>query len=921
MSDLLTTKIHRPISSPKRVERSRLTLRINDGLNVGRQVVLVSAPAGFGKTTCILEWLQTLPDRPVSWFSIDTEDDDPLRFYSYLMAALQKVKPELGCEIEAMLRSGQSPTSDGFSTALINEIQELNQDLILVLDDFHDIQDPAILQMIEKLVNNMPACLTLVLISREDPALSLARLRANSQLTEIRAEDLRFSIDETRSFLNELMKLNLTPHDLDLLEDRTEGWVVGLQLAALSMRDRDNPSAFIASLSGSQRYILNYLTEEVLDRQPDEVQQFLLQISILERFNGEVCDAVTGRSDGRALLERLYQDNLFIIPLDDSLSWYRYHHLFADLLRDRFTALYKGRKAEYHVRASQWFLRAGLPLDAIQQALTGQDYDLALQQLESHSLELLIQGHSKTIETFLRAIPAEWSSHGYRTNLAFAWMYLLRGDFQKAFPYYERLKISLSDFDDDRQPLSNSIQAEWLALQAMLTAGQGSPQAGLELANQALKIVPENDGYVRSLIYMSLVGAYQQMDDYQSAFDAYQQLIHHARLVDNFNSEILGYAGLGQLTLTHGHYQAGFEAASQGVNRLEESGLLPPISAALYGSLGEVYYQWNQYDKALVNYQRAAQLSNLCGLSDGETCLYAIRSRQAQLAGDLTTAEQEIQKGIDLMQRSAPIWAREVVLAQQVRVLLASNRLAEAETAFRNFGFSTGEKYSLPKFSPGQKITSPEAYFHASALRILLYRANNRNETASLPAGIALADKLIAAALQGKFILSAIEILLLRAEMNAALGNVEASLEDTARALQLGEPERLIRVFLEGGQLVIWAVADLVERGLLKTVSQDYARKILSAFNTTSTGIEQIKPAGREPLGISEERVPLIAALTERECEVLRLMAKGLKYEEIADSLVISLNTVRSHVKAIYGKLNTNNRTHAIETARKQMIL
>jgi LuxR family maltose regulon positive regulatory protein len=354
MSSLLATKLYRPSIPPKRVQRPHLIQRLNEGLESGRQITLASAPAGFGKTTCISEWVNAL-DCPVTWLSLDAADDAPGCFLAYLGAALQKVDANLGRKIEGVLRSGQLPPSEIISTTLSNDIQELESRFLLVLDDFQVIQDRFILQVLEGLVANLPQPLHLVLLTREDPPLPLARLRANNQLTEIRAGDLRFANPEADRFLNEVMGLSLSQADIAVLEDKTEGWIVGLQLAGLSIRDRTDPSSFIAALSGSHRFILSYLTEQVLNQQTREIQSFLLQTSILNRLSGDLCNAVTGRTDGHSLLERLFNANLFLIPLDDEQRWYRYHHLFADLLRDLQNTRQKDETAELHQRASRWY--------------------------------------------------------------------------------------------------------------------------------------------------------------------------------------------------------------------------------------------------------------------------------------------------------------------------------------------------------------------------------------------------------------------------------------------------------------------------------------------------------------------------------------------------------------------------------------
>ena len=644
MLNLVATKLRRPATPAKRVQRPQLMRRLNDGFAAGHPLTLVSAPAGFGKTLCISDWVSTL-DVPMVWLSLEAEDDDPGRFFTYLIAALQQLHENLGREVGSVLRSGQLPPGDILSATLVNDLLACEDRGVLILDDFHVIQNRFILHVLEKLITNLPPSLQLVLLTREDPPLPLARLRANNQLTEIRASDLRFSEHEAEQFLNEVLGLALSPIDVATLENRTEGWIVGLQLAGFSIRDRANPSGFIATLSGSQRFILSYLTEEVLQRQPSEIQQFLLQTSILDKLNGEVCDAVTGRADGQQLLDRLVKANLFLIPLDDEQRWYRYHHLFADLLRDVQRAQHIDQ-AELHRRASRWYAQADLPHEAIQHALAAADYALAVQLLESHATDMLMQWYAQTVEDWLHAIPPEWSRHSPRINLAFAWMHLLRGNFAQAFSYVERLQEIFATAQIEEALL----QAEWLALQATLINAQGKPAESLALAEQALLIVPEQEARVRSQIYLAMAGAYQQLDDYDRAVDAYQRLIQYGRTAANLIVEMSGVSGLALLALQHGQLHFAYNLASQGLERIERSGSLPPIAAAVYGELGEVYYQWNQIERARHCFQRAVQVSVLSGYSDAEAYFGVVRSRLLQIEGDLDGAAREIQAMVDLMQ-------------------------------------------------------------------------------------------------------------------------------------------------------------------------------------------------------------------------------------------------------------------------------
>ena len=773
-SNLLLTKLYRPTVPVKHVQRPFLLNRLNEGLQTGRTLTLVSAAAGFGKTTCISAWVNS-SEMPVAWLSLDPADDEPGRFFTYLVAALQQVHEDLGKEIEAVLRAGQLPPIESISTTLINDILVFNTPFLLILDDFQVIENRFILQVIEGVITNMPSLLHPVLITREDPSLPLARLRANNQLTEIRAADLRFNHLETNNFLAEVMGLSLDPADMAHLQQRTEGWVVGLQLAGLSLRDRSDPTYFIDKLSGSHRYILSYLTEEVLNQQPVEIQNFLLKTAVLDKLNGDLCNALTGRDDGRLLLEQLYNDNLFLIPLDDEQQWYRYHQLFADLLRGLQKTLHGDETAVLHRRASQWYVDEGLSSEAIQHAIDAADYETAVALIENHALDMLMAWHTKTVKGWMQSIPPEWAAKSPKSNLAFAWIYLFGNNFPHALPYIERLREIFSEVQIDEQ--DPAVVAEWLALQATLLSAQSMLDESMALANQALAIVPENEDYVRSLIYSGLANNYKQVNDYPRAVEAYQKLIEHGRVGSSFLSEMMGIAGLALYAMERGELRFAFDIASQGVARVAQSGTLPPISGAIYGELGGVYYHWYQLEEAHRELAKSAQVSTLSGYSDAEIYHNVIRSRLAMIENDIEKASQALEKAVNLMKVDAPAAVREELIAQQVRVYLAQNRLSAAEAILAPHGFLFHKKLSVPERTPGQIIHRPQGLLYISALYIILHQAQDSGQRLDLKQGVDLAEILISGALQNQFIPLALELILIRAQMVAILGDQDASSE------------------------------------------------------------------------------------------------------------------------------------------------
>lgn len=918
---LLGTKLFVPPTQPKLVPRPQLIEWLNQGLHLSHKLTLVSAPAGFGKTTCISEWANTL-DCPVTWLSLDPGDDDPGRFLAYFIAALQKIEANSGREIEGILHAGQLPPSEITSATLINDILEMSNLFLLVLDDFHVIQDRFILQVLEQLVANPPPSLHLVLITREDPPLPLARLRANNEMTEIRARELRFSSQDAESFLNEVLELSLSKKDIATLEAKTEGWIAGLQLAGLTIRDRPDPSSLIERLSGSHRLILSYLTEQVLDRQPEEIRQFLLQTAILNELNEDLCNAVTGRSDSRFLLERLFNSNLFLIPLDDEGKWYRYYHLFADLLRDRQNALWGEKTAVYHQRASHWYAQREMASEAIQHALAAEDYALAVDLLESHAMKLIMQGYVKTVNGWVLAIPEQWQSQSPKTNLAFAWMHFLRGAYAQAWPYLKRLGETLADVPAESQlsEAEASLKADWLVMQSLVLHMQGNSRKSKVLAERALDIVPEQDDRVRSLAYYALASADWMQGDYSRATEAYRLAIQHGKAAENLVAEMMSTINLAMMVFERGQLHLAYEIAAPFGEREKQSDPLPPISAVVYGVLGEVCIQWNQIEQARHHIKRSLQLSKLGGYNTSAIFCHVTLSRLAQIEGDLEAAAREMQTAVDLLPVEIPEYVRQEIVAQQVRVYLARNRPIAAELALQGQDFSFKDQFTYPDLPPEQSLSLSLGLLYNSSLRLLLYQARIGHYTNKLKAGIELANHIIAATIQRGLIPIALETLLLRAQMHNELGDHRASQADLINALKLGEPEGFIGVFVEQGSPMAEALTNLAAHNQLGSVQPNYVERILAAFSKShsngSTHGEQIAPELPTGAGLGD----LVEPLTDRELEVLHLMAEGLKYKEIAAKLFISLNTVRFHVKAIYSKLNVNNRTQAIETARQLRI-
>ena len=905
---ILSTKLHIPHTRIHGVSRPRLTEKLRTGVTRPGNFVLLSGPAGFGKTTLLSEFAALPQQPPIAWVSLDEADNDPIRFWTYLIAACQTVQSEIGESGLALLQTPQHLPDETIPTLLINDLAILGKGLVLVLDDYHLIQNSSIHTAIFFLLEHLPNNLSLILSTRVDPPWPLARFRACNQLIEIRAADLRFTAEEAAVFLNRVMELNLHPEDVSALETRTEGWIASLQLAALSIKGRANVTGFIKAFTGSHVYVAEYLIEEVLERQPQDVKTFLLQTSILERLNPALCETVSGRFDSQDVLMYLYQSNIFVHPLDDEGQWFRYHHLFRDLLRARIPQSFSdGDVVALHLRAAAWYEQAGMISEAMEHFLVAKDYSHAIQIIGNVALPMILQAHVRTVDGWLQSIPQTYLEQSLEVNMAFAWLNLLRGTFSEATPYVERLFTLFSSTDMGGQ--NPSIHGEWLTMQSKLLSVQGKTVESCDMANRALQILPETAVHIRSLIYINQATIYQQMLDYDHAAEMFQMIVRDSQATGNFTFEILGTSGQAQMLLQQGKLHACFEIASQGVRRLEITGKTTPFSATLYGELGQIHYHWHQLDQARSYLLRSIQASGLNGYSDPEIYHHVMLSRMFQMEEDWNAAEREMQKASELAKAIPPTMTREHVLSQQIRVDLVFGRFVVAQSLLKAEGFTFSGGFHFPDLAPGTNVTDPLGMLYNSALRIVLVEARTTHDPANLKSGIELAGRVLAGELQCRHIPVALETLLLRSQLRAVLGEDKHSLTDVVRALQLGEPEGFISIFLEEGQPIAETLTTLLKRKLYGTVRPSYIQEILAAFPGSQSSKDVMRGAVKEDLA-------LIVPLTPREMEVLQFIAAGDSNQTIASKLVITLSAVKKHTGNIFNKLNVSSRTQATARAR-----
>ena len=896
---LLATKFFAPRARQNLVLRPRLLARLDESSDRG--LALISAPAGFGKTTLVGAWLRGL-NTPAAWLSLDEADNDPARFLSYLLGALQRVDPTLGQDVRAELETSEPPRLEAAIAALINDLLARPRDFVLVLDDFQVIDEAIVHDAIRTLVAQQPPQMRLVIVTREDPPLPLARLRAQGRLVELRAQDLRFTLDEERSFLAGVMGLALDARDMAALDARIEGWIAGLQLAGLSLQKHVDPAEFIAGLSGNQFYILGYLTEEVLRGLPPDLQSFLLETSVLSRLSGSLCEALTGRADSESVLQHLYAANVFVIPLDDEHSWYRYHHLFADLLRSQLDRAQPQLAPVLQARASEWYERQGGFSEAVDYALAAEDYPRAVRLLEAHGREIVLQGYARTIENWLRRLPQAWRLAEPRANLAFAWSLLLRGRLDDIEPYLRDAEAAAAARADAGAAAeagalpaeARALLAEAGALRAGLVSLRGEPERGCELARAALRRAPPDDPYLQGQVRFALATAYNYAGRVVEAIESYREALPYCQASGNALASMLIVSNLAFLYRLRGELHAAadlclrtIETAAQGRTSASPS-IRSPALATVYGAYTELLYEWGELEGAQREGERLLALGKQGGHVAALTYGGILLSRIRQAQGELADAQAALEQAAQQLRYAMPAWVASQVRAQQVALALAQDDAAAAAEALAGSGVT-----------PDDPTSYSTEVVHLAYLRLLLHQGRTAPGATDLPLALDLAGRLLDSAEPAGRMSRVIETLALRALVYAAQGCTEAALVDLTRALSLAEPAGFLRVFVDEGA----PMAALLRAAHARGMRAPYVARLLAVFPDEGGTAHPAQEGLLEPLG-------------ERELEVLRLLAEGLTYGEIAARLVVSLNTVRFHVKNIYGKLGVDRRVAAVDRAK-----
>ena len=702
MGPLLETKLYIPGRHPGLLSRPRLVERLNQGAQ--RKLTLVSAPAGSGKSTLVAEWVAA-SRRAAAWISLDPGDNNPALFWTYVVTALRTARPDVGESALSWLSSARPPATEWILTSLINEITANDQHVALILDDYHVIDAEPIHRAVAFLLEHLPPRMHLVIATRSDPPLPLARLRGRGELTELRASDLRFTPEEAAAFLNEAMGLGLSAADVAVLEARTEGWIVGLQLAALSMQGREDLPGFIRAFSGDDRYIVDYLVDEVLHRQPDRVRTFLLQTAVLDRLSAPLCDALTGRDDGRGMLQALERDNLFVVPLDDKRHWFRYHHLFADVLRARALAEQPRQVPVLHQQASAWFERHGLPSDAVRHALAAEDFGRAADLLERTGRAMLTTTQDAFLD-WLKALPYEVIRARPVLSVYYA-LALLPGDLEtaearlrdaegvldQASARPEAAAVEMVIVDDEG---FRSLPGSMAIVRAYLAGASGDVPETVHYARQALGLLPEGDALWRGAAGALLGLAHWTSGDLEEAYQAFAEGQASLRKTGDITLEMIGAFVLANIRTAQGRLRDAarlYEGALDQAAR--QGGPVPPTAADLYVGLSELCHEHNDLDAAARYLRSSQELGEHGGLQENRYRWYVGMARIAEAQGDLDRALELLDEAQRQYVRSPnPGAAVRPVAAVKARVWVRQGRLAEALGWAHERGLSVDDELS-----------------------------------------------------------------------------------------------------------------------------------------------------------------------------------------------------------------------------------
>lgn len=923
--DVLETKITLPKNRFKILPRPRLFDRLNESLK--GKLTLLSAPAGYGKTTLISNWVEAL-QRSVVWYSLDTQDNDPITFLTYLVSAFQTVNREFGKSIELSIENAFQPTQKpnfrNILTKLAHEIASLPNQVVLILDDYHEIRAAPIHDLMTDLITYQPPQMHIVIITRIEPPLSLARLRVRGEMVEIRARELRFLETETKDFLNQIMSLHLSEQEIVALESRTEGWIAGLLLAAHSLQYEAHPKEFIEAFAGTDRQIVDYLIEEVLERLPDEIQEFLLCTSILDRLSASLSQLLVygeGTSDRcQEILEFLERNNLFTIPLDNRRSWYRYHPLFAELLRYRLALEDPEKVTHLHRRASEWQAANGNVTEAIHHAEMGKDHERAFDLIETHGLAAISKAEIRTVQRWFETLSIEQIRSRPFLSILYAWTILLANYSDPPTEIDELIHsaeqaISMQGESDEYTMIdkNHQVRQHISAIRPLLALSRNEdPQKVIELGKQALQTVDETNSWLRSILLHSVGAAYLMVGDIDSfkRFDLDAQ--QHAK------ANRMDYLGIGiyydrvMIELRQGKLREAEAVCREGIEFAAQQGKRESATAGfLHALLGKILVERNDLESAETVLTKGMKLLGLTSEEDLLDLSRADLSRLYQARGEWSRSDKTIldNSAYSSGHPSASSQSFAFALRSLLWLREAEYTPARQRLAFQWLDEQAPDLDAITDFPILFPAYERDYALQTITARVIMARARTyfspQREEAIQPTLIFLDGQLQIAQKRG-WDERVMELEILKALALDTLDDLDGALNSLSKALNIGEPEGYIRIFVDEGK----SMAKLLYEAASREIYPEYVGRLLATY-------PKEKPKPSSILADSDEEYDLVEPLSERELEVLNLIALGLSNKEISQKLYISVNTVKGHTRNIYGKLAVNNRAQAIVRARR----
>lgn len=915
---LLSTKLSIPSLRSRLVDRTILIEKLNRESECG--FFLIAAPAGYGKTTLLRAWISQA-DMQHTWLTLDEADNDPARFLTYLTAALCKIDPSVGSIFDGLLQNAPLPAVDLFLTPLINQLSNLARPFWLVLDDYHVIQNQTIHQVISFLIEYRPVSFRLAIATRADPPLPLSKLRARSQMLEIRLADLRFSNQETKEYLKQVTGLSLSEEDLAWLATSIEGWAAGLQMAGLSLQGREDASQYIRSLGGENRYILDFLFDEVFQRQPEDTQNFLLQTAVLERFCSSLCDQVALRKDSQTMLGALERNNLFLIALDEQREWYRYHHLFRDLLRNRLKQSNPEAAAQLHQRASAWYESAKDLENAIHHRLAAQDFERAASLIEQVSQEMDLQNQQTMLVRWVKNLPREILEDHPWLCVYRAWGDYWIGNRGGEEAWLQLAEKSIQQSGAQSHPATRHLQGHIAAVRAHTALMAENIPGALEMGEVALELLPIGDKR-RSEAAIALAGVYWATGDVMKTEQAFRMGVA-AALEVHYTSMAAGCTGyLGIQQIKQGRMQDAMATFHNGLRMATTpDGVETPMAGFLNTRLGDVWRERNALDLAWQYLERGVAQCDQLGqpdiIVDATICL----GRFQLAAGDFAGARQSLQKVQAIVEvTKVDPWASCWVDDFRIRSWLAEGQLESLQHWLQTCGLSCDEPFSYQY-----------DLHHQNLARVLVALGRLAGSEEAHEKATTLLARLKTAAEQASWVHETIKILVMQALNDQALQKDDAALVSLAQAVSLAEPGGYVRVFVDEGETLLRLLLALEKRfrdgrdwvqslpgnrfkGESLAALQKYIARLISAASIPeSAAFTRVEP--------TRNLVEMSEPLSPRELEVLRLLAQGCSNKDIAQRLVIATETVHKHLKNIYSKMDVHSRTQAVARARQLGLL